>query len=131
MTEITDFKLLVGKKKLSGVDVTSQSVNGEDVTSVVFILDKVKYKVIEDLNDGYRSSACSPEIVRDKVKNSFPSVDVLCRHKTKGYNIGEDDILELLSLKTGQTILEIGTHNIDDYYPSFVCNFSAEAIGTV
>lgn len=34
-------------------------------------------------------------------------------------------------IETGAVILEVGTDNIDDYYPAYVCNFSAEAIGLI
>lgn len=41
------------------------------------------------------------------------------------------DVLQILNAQTGECILEIGTGDIDNLYPSFICNFSAESIGSV
>jgi len=58
--------------------------------------------------------------------NVFPGIEVLCRHIDKSGRIQSDDILEIVDIKTGGIVLEVGTANTDDYYPWFVAKFHPE-----
>lgn len=113
---------------LSGVDTfTKASPNGygEDVNGIRFILDDITFEAIEDKDDGYRSSMEEIFISDEEVKNKFPRVEVSVDYK----NINEDrsaDILTLTDKHTGEVILEVGTDNTDDYYPSYVASFMPE-----
>jgi hypothetical protein len=55
------------------------------------------------------------------VANTFPAVRVLARMGSDGH-YGTCDILQLIDVANGMIILEVGTENSDDYYPSFVAN---------
>lgn len=128
----TELNTLAGKRMFSGIDrkTIEKKTYGEyteQVECVLFILDGVTYRGVEDPNDGYRSSMDALEVSEDAVSNVFPPKEVLCKHRDKNRYSGEDDVLEIYNMNGG-LILEIGTSNIDDYYPSFVCNFSAEEL---
>jgi hypothetical protein len=41
------------------------------------------------------------------------------RWRTQGEYSGTDEVLELIDAANGKVILEVGTSNVDDYYPSF------------
>ena len=105
-----NLKELVGNHWLSGVDVNTYGNDG----SISFILDNIIYTVIEDPIDGYRS--CIGEILIGKieVKNTFKKVKVFC---SINY---DEDMLTMIDVKTGKTIIEVGTEYSDSYYPSFV-----------
>lgn len=132
-----ELKTLKGAYSLSGIETRSVRMklhdwsDEEDHDVVLFILDGVTYKAVEDLNDGYRSQMGSFTITNDVVYNTFDPVDVLCLTDvgSEYHSSNSCDLLQILNAKTGDEILKVGTDNIDDYYPSFVCNFSAAAIG--
>lgn len=131
-----DFDVLIGKGTLSGFDTGSEKIKmnewSDELTDcdvAVFTLSGQTFLAVEDPSDGYRSSMFKFEKTRRKVKNSFDLVDVFCRHREIGAYSGKDDVLEIYNLNTGKLILEIGVSNIDDYYPSWVCNWTPENIG--
>lgn len=123
---------LVGEHELSGVDFGTlpedhDAGRWEDANTMTFVLDGRGYCVIEDPSDGYRSSMRDiVEVSADAVKNRFDPQRVLARYREKCEYGGESDILELLDVKTGKVVLVAGTENSDDYYPSFVANFTPE-----
>lgn len=111
---------LVGKHTLTGCDQAGVG----DANAFVFVLDGVAYRAQEDGNDGYRSALGEIAIVTDPVVNTFPPVEVIGR-LDKG-----SDILELIDTVTGKTVIEVGTADADDYYPSYVANFTPENMAT-
>lgn len=134
MSEVT-FESLVGEHELSGVDyIASEELrpaydydgaSGYHGQVIRFVLDGKVYTAREDDNDGYRSS------MRDlteggEIKNTFPPVRVLCSLRTEGKYGGKDDTLVMRDMVTGKEVLEVGTDNTDDYYPSFVAHFQPE-----
>ena len=121
-------KDLVGEHILDAVDFDSTEVNRwgdlEDSQVCRFRLDGNTYVAIEDPSDGYRSSM--DEIRIDKkssMKNIFGGVAVVGVHRTTGSYGDKNDVLELIDIKTGGVVLEVGTDSVDDYYPSFVARF--------
>ena len=91
-------------------------------------LDGVIYVAVEDPNDGYRSMM--KDLVIDNeamMKNVFVGCDVICRHIEKS-DWDEDDILELVDVKTEKVVLRVGTANCNDYYPYFVAEFDPTAM---
>lgn len=60
------------------------------------------------------------------MKNVFPPVRVVGRHRTVDEYGESSDVLELIDVGTGKTVVEVGTENDNDYYPSFVANFRPE-----
>lgn len=133
MSELTD---LIGKRRLDAVDFEIEKVHewGDryvDASVCRFRLDGVVYVAIEDPSDGYRSSMRDLFIPNDKtVKNVFPAIEVVGKHRTVGSYSGKDDVLELIDAVTGKVVLEVGTDNIDDYYPGFVASFHPENMAT-
>lgn len=124
-----ELKHLVGEHMLDAVDYgDAQDVNGEDCQVLRFRLDGQVYIVQEDPDDGYRSSMRS--IIRGdwKMHNVFPACHCVGRYRNHSENHGSADILELFDSITGKLILEVGTDNNDDYYPSFVAAFYPEAL---
>ena len=131
---IMELEDLVGKHMLDGVDFCEDSISThgdvfEDCSVCRFRIDSVAYLAVEDPEDGYRSVmsdlATDPEA---KMKNVFPPVEVIGRLRTKGEYGGEDQVIEFIDSITGKLVLEIGTENIDDYYPGYVASFHPEAM---
>jgi hypothetical protein len=120
-----ELKDLIGEHELSGVDMSHVSGNhSSDVAQVCrFILDGKIYTVTEDDDDGYRS------MMKDIVEGGEPVINVFAPHKvlgslqTKGEYGSAADILVFRDVVTGQEVLNVGTDNTDDYYPSFVADF--------
>ncbi|MBO9194355.1 hypothetical protein J5277_09580 [Rhizobium sp. 16-449-1b] len=134
MTELTD---LVGSRRLDAVDFDNEQIkelygDGFEESSVCrFRLDGVVYIAVEDPNDGYRSSMRTLTIANEaQMKNVFPSIEVVGKHRTEGEYSGTDDVLELVDAITGKVVLEVGTDNVDDYYPGFVASFHPENMAT-
>lgn len=111
---------LVGLHELSAVDegVLEESGYAGTPNAIWFTLDGKTYQVSENPSDGYRS--CMRDIVQsDRIMtNTFLPVQVLGR-----YLSGSEDILELIDVQTGKSVLRVGTHDQDDYYPSYVSEF--------
>lgn len=134
MTEQTVYlDSLVGMHELSGCDLSVEKVENygvtEDANVIRFTLDGKTYTAVEDPTDGYRS--CLEKIFVEDVSlnNKFPAVKVLARKKASD-TWSNNDTLELIDVLTGKVVLEVGTDNHDDYYPSFVGSFSPENMAT-
>ena len=131
----TELKDLAGKHILDAVDMTVEQFeeyDGEfrDANVCIFRLNGTAYAAVEDESDGYRSSMRSL-VVRPKarMKNRFPAITVVGIHRNKN-EYHQDDILELVDVESGKTVLTVGTRNSDDYYPSFVASFQPENMST-
>lgn len=134
-TNKVDLKSLVGPHILDAVDFSVEQVANwgdtlEDAQHCRFRLDGVVYIAVENPDDGYRSSMRHLLIGAGEMTNVFPPLKVIGRHREKGEGswAGTDDVLELIDEQTGKTVLEVGTDNIDDYYPGFVASFHPEAM---
>ena len=126
---------LVGEHMLDGVDFFNEKIQQwgdsfEWAQVCRFRLDGITYAVIEDPDDGYRSSMKEIAISTNTLTNIFPSIRVLGRHRIAGAYGDPADVLELIDMKTGKVVLEVGTDKTDDYYPSFVSAFHPEAMAT-
>lgn len=126
---------LCGERVLDAVDKYLEQAskwNGvEDANAIRFRLDGAVYTAIEDPDDGYRSTLGELFVTLDvKMVNVFPPVKVLGRIKTKNKYDNESNILEFVDITTEAVVLEVGTDNQDDYYPSFVGSFSPENMVT-
>ena len=128
------FDDLIGTHNLDAVDTFIEKIKTygddfEDANAIRFRLDGRVYTAIEDPSDGYRSSMGSLIVNRknkkDPMVNVFPPVRVLVRKKPSS-DYRASDILEFIDIATTKTVLEIGTDNSDDYYPSFVSAFWPE-----
>lgn len=128
-----ELSALVGKHMLSGVDRLSADLpsqwSGEGTyhgETISFTLDGVTYTAREDDSDGYRSSMRDLLVTTAPLQNTFAPEEVVGKIRTQGSYGQTDDVLELISTATGKTVLEVGTDNADDYYPSFVAVWSPE-----
>ena len=122
-----ELKDLVGMHKLSGVDFENVKIdkygNFEDAQMMRFKLDNIIYVATEDPSDGYRSSMRDIIVSKDKIKNKFKSIEVVGI-----YDDDDNDILKLVNVKNGKTIVTVGTDHSDSYYPYFIANFNPENI---
>lgn len=130
-----ELKDLVGKHSLDAVDFSNEKVKewGDefvDCQVMRFRLDGNVYTAVENPDDGYRSSMRGLAVGNDDMKNIFTPVEVIGRHRVKGYYDQKDDILELIDTVSGEVVIEVGTENTDDYYPCFVASFNPKSITT-
>jgi hypothetical protein len=90
-----------------------------------FRFDGKTYVVREDEDDGYRSShddvrEATAEDLETITMVDFPvPLVVHCVHRTAGEYRSADDVLVVINDATDLVIMEVGTTNSDDYYPSF------------
>jgi len=125
---------LVGKHKLSGVD----RLIDEDLAAQLgpanafrFVLDGKTYIAVEDPEDGWRSAMKELYISDDPVTNQFSPIEVEATlvvgrrlQDWLGRDMGnEHQILQLRDVMTGKLILEVGTVDVNDWYPQFVAWF--------
>jgi hypothetical protein len=97
-------------------------------------LDGKVYHFMEDTRDGYRSCLYHsiPVLDADDVPLvPFPPMIVEARMRPApgiGNGLYPDgvDVLYLVNERTGLVVLEIGTENTDDYYPSFISHWVPE-----
>lgn len=108
-----------------------------DASGVIFTLNRRTFIVFENPEDGYRSSA-SPLLsfagsayeicVGNFTFSIYINERVVCRHRTAGSYGNQDDVLEVYSKETDELIFEVGTEDIDDYYPGYVCRWHPESL---
>lgn len=128
--QLKDF---IGVKVLDAVDFLVEEIVNycddiEDCQVCRFRLDGVVYVAVEDPSDGYRSMMNDLVIDNDAtMKNVFVGCDVICRH-IENSDYQDDDILELVDVKTEKVVLTVGTGNYNDYYPYFVAEFDPTAM---
>lgn len=109
------------------LDAVDDLVSAKDYANGIrFRLDGVVYEVLEDEEDGYRSSAKPLTAVHTKPRNVFPPVRVVSRLGAGD----QSDILYLDDEFNSNVVLEVGTDNSDDYYPSFVASFHPQNMVT-
>lgn len=129
-----ELKDLVGTTILQGCEWGKATVkissyrDPEEVAGIHFKLGPTTYSMYEDPNDGYRSSLATIEVDKHEIKNTFAPCVVKVTHLTsEKHPYGGDeravDILEIRCAETGKLIIEVGTDNTDDYYPSCVMSF--------
>lgn len=128
-----ELKDLAGEHNLTGVERDTTEVDHygtpSPANSILFRLDGKTYRVTENEEDGYRSSHRDIQEVTTEIKNVFPGVRVLARYVEGGHSdtyASTNDLLELIDVANGQTVLLVGTENSDDYYPSYVARFWPE-----
>lgn len=114
---------LEGYYTLRGVTYNVENPIDRDANGVAFRLNDVVYTVYEDPSDGYRSYA-SNDIKKNNVANTDYMNDfeipVIARQREFNGFMRDSDILELVSVLTGEVIFAVGTANWDDLYPYFV-----------
>ena len=117
-----NFNEFVGIHILDAVEFDNAKEEGdyEDSTICYFRLDGTVYAAIEDPCDGWRSCLGSLCVIEDyEFKNEFIPIRVYC---SLSDNESTDTLL-FMDYKNDKLVLEIGTHDFDDWYPCFVCDF--------
>lgn len=132
---------LVGPHKLTGVsrqNIANAGHYGDAYAErISFTLDGITYTATEDPEDGYRSSMGDIVATEGTVlPHSFAPVDVVVAHIAKGQpgafrDADTHDYIEIRRADNDALVLTVGTQNTDDYYPYFVCEFDATALGIV
>ena len=135
-----NLKDLVGIHLLAGVDYGTEKIKqhtwDEELTDAGYLrfrLDGVTYIALEDPDDGYRSSMRELKVDERPPTYTFPPALVEGRYvdteTESSYDGGyKQDILELYDVLTGELVLRVGTHNMNDYYPGFVSSWKPEGL---
>lgn len=139
MAETVELKDLVGKHVLSGVDYFNDKIASgwdderfEDCQVLNFVLDGKGYSAIENPSDGYRSMMREVRVIDPTlVSNRFPPIEVFAVYRDVargGYDSA--DLLYLYDIANAKLVLSVGTDRSDDYYPSFIAEFTPENMST-
>lgn len=122
---------LIGLHTLTGVDFgTLEYVRWDgrvvDVNAIFIELDGVTYVATEDYNDGYRSAMDELlEIPARDFQNRLPETQV-CGVWVQRSKYNKDDLVGLIDIVNGKTVVVVGTDKADDYYPSFVSEYTPQ-----
>ena len=122
---------LVGMRNLTamwrGVETVEWCGENQDVQCVLLRFDGLVYRFIEDPNDGYRSMLREVVVLSEATVlppgTAVFEMVVECRKRPNG-EYGTNDVHYAVNEQTGLVVLEIGTTNTDDYYPSFVFSWT-------
>lgn len=123
---------LTGIHELSGVEIGYITVYDEwegdqDCQFVKFTLDGAHYMAVEDPDDGYRSRCRDLTISDEPPRNSFAPQKMRCYMKPERDEYGSD-VLVMEDVETGEVVLEVGTEDVDDYYPCCVFYYYPEGM---
>ena len=130
-----ELKDLVGEHMLDAVDFSNEQVNTwgdefEACSVMRFRLDGKVYMVIEEPEDGYRSSMNEITVGDWPMTNVFPPVHVIGVHRETDEGGDLVDLLDLVDAGTGKVVIEVGTDSLSDNYPAYVASFCPEAMMT-
>lgn len=105
------------------LDAVDDLISAKDYANGIrFRLDGVVYEVIEDEQDGYRSSMREIRAVHTKPRNVFIPTEVV-----SSFGTGDmDEVLYFYDTRTAKIVLEVGADNCDNYYPNFIAFFTPE-----
>lgn len=121
-------KSLEGLRTLSGVDmftVVDSTRYDETANCIHFALDGEYYIAHEDPEDGFRSCLGFVEKTQKKPKNQFTPIRVrVIFDMTEAH-----ELLTFFKWKSDKIVMQIGTDQCDDYYPSFIGYFDPTALG--
>lgn len=115
-----------GSYILRGIALDKVNPIDSNSNGVSFRLDDTVYTVYENPDDGYRSYAYDGVEVEDLSKSSKKLKDFTIKVIAKQDENPDRDILQLVSVKSGNIIFEIGTDGSCDYYPNFVYRWSPD-----
>lgn len=87
-------------------------------------IDEIAIFIFEDSEDGARSSAMEP-IVAKRSLDDFCDVDYIFAPVlvSRWTNKSADNGLDFIDTRNDKLILRVGTHNFDDWYRMFVCDW--------
>jgi|ERR1051325_1448921 hypothetical protein len=120
---------LQGEHLLSGVDDLQEEVSdgwgGTDNVNVFLVrLGDKTYKFSEDPDDGYRSYLSTVFVVDTEVSYKFPPQKVYAAMKPRDESDYYDhEILQFFDAENHELVLEVGTDDVEDYYPTCVMHW--------
>jgi hypothetical protein len=130
---------LVGTHVIDGVGEfvvsTPDDPCSSDARVFLLRLDGHVHAFREDANDGYRSMLRVVEVLADDhadVRRVVSFAPRPCRFDKRAQRLEADrtdDVLVVTDDATGSVLLEIGTENTDDYYPSFISHWTPIKMG--
>lgn len=106
-------------------DVVGQEFDFFGVDNLHYKLGDTVWLAVEDESDGYRSYLGSINKA-DHSDLIFPD-QPFARVTVEKYDTGSDEGFRIVDLVDGHVWLRVGTDNTDDYYPSFVFEYTAKA----
>lgn len=132
-------------QSLAGIELEYYGADSGDST---FMVDSIVFKILEDPNDGYRSTLGAIDYtdqhnsiffktpvarVRIETYDTAGEPDDRPSLKEHGgddydYALCENQGYRLVDVTDGHVWLEFGTHNYDDYYPIFIFRHTPKAI---
>jgi len=123
-----ELKDLEGFHVLDGVDYEWEG----ERNIMRFRLNGVIYVAVEDPDDGYRSHLRDIRIEdpgASPMVNTFEGIPVYAvPGPTFDSNGDSHETLEIRCVGTHEVVIEVGTRNTGDYYPSCVMNFNPAAM---
>ncbi len=134
LESLTGTKTLDARAEFIG---TKRDQYTDDPRVVVYRLDGVLYWFQEDPSDGYRSGldharVASPDELPPGSMAEFSPIVVELRvrnERVDGPNSWykhEDEVLYAVVERTGLVVFEVGTVEVDDYYPGFVSSWTPD-----
>lgn len=149
MATYIEMKQLEGEHELIYVERGHMKTKDEhfywddEAEYLLFVLDGVSYKAVENPGDGYRSNLAyivvDDEVPIQATLSSFPPQKVYAKMLTPedelaqnndrweySFEHKENDILIIYDAETRLPVIEIGTTNTDDYYPCWMCRYNPE-----
>lgn len=108
-------------KELAGEHRLQAVAYGKDGNGL-FKLDGITYEAVCDEDDGYRSYMDDLTIVKD-IPQMF-DIPVLVSFEDAWH----DDRIEILDRRNKLLVLNVGTKDLDDYYPCYVFDYHPENI---
>ncbi len=91
-----------------------------------FQLGSVIFEVVEDENDGYRSSMQEVRVIDKNADRN--EGDFLAIVRIEATNLHDRQSWTLIDQVDNHLWLEFGTRDMDDYYPSFIFDYSAKPV---
>ena len=122
--------------EISKVEKTFELLEGKTfyfygVVNNMFKLDELVFEALEDPDDGYRSSLGAILVRKDtKLFHRLPLAKVMVETTDGGSSYEGVDGHLLRDIDTNHIWLQVGTGNIDGYYPYFVFNYTPDKTQT-
>lgn len=114
-----ELKDLCGIHILSGVELGTEEIESywaKERNFILFTLDGVTYKAVDDPGDGNRSMCENITVYGRKPCLSFDGIKVLCHIKEDDDRMHYNSIV-MRDIINGKIVIEAGMRNTDGFYP--------------
>ena len=135
MSNYADLKDFEGKHLFGGADIFQGTGRDhwnekEENTFCRFCIDGVFYETYGDPDDGYRGYLESIKRTFDygpTLLNHFVPVDIVYVSEKAEYGFHvQCDLIKIINVENDKIILELGTEEIDSYYPEYIIDYCPE-----